>query len=48
MATMPFWQVEGLALYGLLCGYTIHAARAAARLRMPRSADARRPLAAGP
>src|SRR3546814_2883159 len=31
MATMPFWQVEGLALYGLLCGYTIHAARAAAR-----------------
>ncbi|GAO77589.1 MULTISPECIES: hypothetical protein [unclassified Sphingopyxis] len=29
MATMPFWQVEGLALYGLLCGYTIHAARAA-------------------
>jgi len=30
MATMPFWQVEGLALYGLLCGYTIHAARTAA------------------
>ena len=33
MATMPFWQVEGLALYGLLCGYTIHAARAAQRPR---------------
>ncbi|SEH13226.1 hypothetical protein SAMN05428974_0705 [Sphingopyxis sp. YR583] len=31
MATMPFWQVEGLALYGLLCGYTIHAARSAPR-----------------
>jgi hypothetical protein len=31
MATMPFWQVEGLALYGLLCGYTVHAARASAR-----------------
>ncbi len=31
MATMPFWQVEGLALYGLLCGYTIHATRAAPR-----------------
>jgi hypothetical protein len=31
MATMPFWQVEGLAFYGLLCGYTVHAARAAAR-----------------
>lgn len=29
MATMPFWQVEGLALYGLLCGYTIYSARAA-------------------
>ncbi|MBI1359285.1 MAG: hypothetical protein GC155_03275 [Alphaproteobacteria bacterium] len=23
MATMPFWQMEGLILYGLLCGYTI-------------------------
>ncbi|WP_423603300.1 hypothetical protein [Sphingomonas sp. MS122] len=33
MATMPFWQVEGLAMYGLLCGYTIYAARAAARPR---------------
>ncbi|RYD44354.1 MAG: hypothetical protein EOP63_05780 [Sphingomonadales bacterium] len=31
MATMPFWQVEGLALYGLLCGYTIYAARSAPR-----------------
>ena len=31
MATMPFWQVEGLALYGLLCGYSIYAARAAPR-----------------
>lgn len=29
MATMPFWQVEGLAMYGLLCGYTIYAARSA-------------------
>jgi len=37
MATMPFWQVEGLALYGLLCGYTIHAARSR------RSGAARRP-----
>lgn len=23
MATMPFWQIEGLILYGVLCGYTI-------------------------
>lgn len=28
MATMPFWQVEGLIFYGLLCGYTICSARA--------------------
>lgn len=34
MATMPFWQVEGLALYGLLCGCTIYAARAASRPRV--------------
>ena len=33
MATMPFWQVEGLAFYGLLCGYTIYATRAATRPR---------------
>ena len=31
MATMPFWQVEGLAFYGLLCGYTIFARSAARR-----------------
>ena len=31
MATMPFWQVEGLALYGLLCGYTVYGARAASQ-----------------
>lgn len=37
MATMPFWQVEGLALYGLLCGYTIYAAGSR------RSGTARRP-----
>jgi len=28
---MPFWQVEGLALYGLLCGYTVYGARAASQ-----------------
>ena len=27
-ATMPFWQVEGLALYAVLCGYTLFSARA--------------------
>lgn len=29
-ATMPLWQIEGLALYALLCGYTLFSARAAA------------------
>jgi len=48
MATMPFWQVEGLALYGLLCGYTIYAARAAPRPRQPRAGDTRPPLSASP
>lgn len=24
MATMPFWMVEGLLFYGLLCGFTIY------------------------
>ncbi|UVO49040.1 hypothetical protein M0208_00315 [Sphingomonas sp. SUN019] len=34
MATMPFWQVEGLGLYGFLCGYTIYrAGRVASRRR---------------
>jgi Ca2+/Na+ antiporter len=40
MATMPFWQVEGLALYGLLCGYTLFSARAA---MLERSQAARGP-----
>lgn len=31
MGTMPFWQVEGLALYGVLCGYTLFSARAGTR-----------------
>jgi hypothetical protein len=27
MGTMPFWLLEGLALYGFLCGYTLFSAR---------------------
>jgi hypothetical protein len=27
MSTMPHWQIEGNILYGLLCGYTLFAAR---------------------
>lgn len=43
-ATMPFWQVEGLALYGLLCGYTLFSARAAAfNRRAAVSGSVRRP-----
>lgn len=39
MATMPMWQVEGLGLYGFLCGYTLYRARAAAkRVVSPRPA----------
>lgn len=25
MATMPFWMIEGLLFYSLLCGFTVHA-----------------------
>jgi len=43
MATMPFWQLEGLGLYGFLCGYTMYRARALASPRREpiaaRSAD---------
>jgi len=49
MATMPFWQVEGLALYGVLCGYTIYAARSAAHApHVHRSRTIPRPLNAKP
>jgi hypothetical protein len=33
-ATMPHWQLEGLILYGLLCGYTI---ALTSRARVPRA-----------
>ena len=37
MATMPFWQVEGIIFYGLLCGYTVclTPGRASAPLLVP-------------
>jgi hypothetical protein len=35
MATMPFWQVEGLGLYGFLCGYTMYRAGVVVRRREP-------------
>ena len=36
MSTMPHWQIEGNILYGLLCGYTLFAARARLRQRSAR------------
>ncbi|MEJ2409323.1 MAG: hypothetical protein P8Y48_08285 [Novosphingobium sp.] len=35
MGTMPFWQVEGLVLYAILCGYTLFSARKRVRDRSP-------------
>lgn len=35
MATMPFWQIEGLILYALLCGYTYSASIARDPVRAP-------------
>ena len=43
MATMPFWQIEGLILYGLLCGYTLCMSPAPTAQRQPLIASFRRP-----
>lgn len=44
MATMPFWMVEGLIFYGLLCGYTVAAtSRVFADQRAPARPHAARP-----
>jgi hypothetical protein len=43
MATMPFWQIEGLILYGLLCGYTICVSAAPALRRETLLDSFRRP-----
>ncbi|MEQ1784624.1 MAG: hypothetical protein ABMA14_25025, partial [Hyphomonadaceae bacterium] len=40
MATMPFWMIEGLIFYGLLCGFTV-AATATARVTAPLMAHRR-------
>lgn len=39
MGTMPFWQMEGLALYAVLCGYTLFSAREGVHGRSPARAD---------
>lgn len=52
MGTMPFWQMEGLALYAVLCGYTLYSAREGAmqRRRLPprRAPSMRIPVGATP
>ncbi|VVT00158.1 conserved membrane hypothetical protein [Sphingomonas sp. EC-HK361] len=45
MATMPFWQVEGLGLYGFLCGYTIYRKSQSERRPRPDDYPARRAFA---
>ncbi len=42
MATMPFWMIEGLIFYGLLCGYTV---AVTARDRVPTFAMVQTPAA---
>jgi len=39
MATMPHWQIEGNVLYGLICGYTLFYARAAALVSQTRAGN---------
>lgn len=43
MATMPFWQIEGLIFYGLLCGYTLSVSPAPATRPQTLLASFRRP-----
>jgi hypothetical protein len=43
MATMPFWQIEGLIFYGLLCGYTVCVSTRPARPRQTLLQAFRRP-----
>lgn len=41
MATMPFWMIEGLLFYGLLCGFTVYARVAGAGSARPAANSAR-------
>jgi hypothetical protein len=43
MATMPFWQIEGLIFYGLLCGYTVCVSSSPAPRRQTLLESLRRP-----
>lgn len=42
MATMPLWMIEGIILYGLICGYTLYL------LQLQRRAEAAQPSRAPP
>ncbi|GGB95258.1 hypothetical protein GCM10011494_12140 [Novosphingobium endophyticum] len=48
MGTMPFWQIEGLALYAVLCGYTLFSAREGAQRRANARAPSWGPMSASP
>lgn len=48
MATMPFWQIEGLILYALLCGYTYSASMTRGLARVPIQAKRRHSTIANP
>lgn len=48
MATMPFWMIEGLLLYGLLCGFTVYSRLVQPpRTRAATATDMRAPQIAG-
>jgi len=48
MATMPFWQIEGLILYALLCGYTYSASMTRGLAQVPIQVERRHPAIANP
>lgn len=48
MATMPFWQIEGLILYALLCGYTYSASTTHALASAPIQLTGHRPSVSNP
>jgi hypothetical protein len=48
MATMPFWQIEGLILYALVCGYTYSASLMRGMTQAPNQPEGRRRAVANP
>jgi hypothetical protein len=46
-STMPFWQIEGAILYGVICGSTIYFARRAGGATREQASSAKLPRGAG-